>query len=211
MLNSERRQVRIRHEVPGRRHARTIPPSTSWCRDPGTGIEAADGDSQSSTRCHASAAVAGGEYTRGLVTSRRKASRLGQGRPTDPGGPTVHHRASPVRPHGARSPRRWSRRGYWRRPGTSAVILALGDGEHLCDVIDAARKTPAQRQRACPAHLRHGVGAFFEPGEASADGFVERLLEVSPCWVRCLSSRMARSSSRVTVVLIASNHNVHDA
>jgi hypothetical protein len=27
----------------------------------------------------------------------------------------------------------------------SAIILALGDGEHLAEVIDVARKTPAQR------------------------------------------------------------------
>src|SRR5215467_16288035 len=35
-------------------------------------------------------------------------------------------------------------------------------------------------------------------------------LKLSPCWVRCRSSRMAKSSSRVTVVLMASNHNVLD-
>jgi len=59
-----------------------ISPSSCRWRGPGVGIQAAGRASHSSARCHASAAGAGGEYIRGLVTRRRYARMLGHGSPT---------------------------------------------------------------------------------------------------------------------------------
>ena len=57
-------------------------PRTSWCRSVGAGIQATGDPSQALTCSHADAVDSGVEKIRGLVTSRRKASRLGQGSPT---------------------------------------------------------------------------------------------------------------------------------
>src|SRR5207245_10747943 len=69
--------------------------------------------------------------------------------------------ASSGRVHAGETTRCWRRRGGWRRRG-SLVPLALGNGEHLRNVIDVWQQGPAGVDRRCPVSrppLRRGVHA----------------------------------------------------